>query len=219
VARAAGASLASPLTASGMPQTARTASADALNSPSSWSNIKFQPPTQQTDSSGTREKEQSMKGDKTVIEYLNKALRHELTAVNQYWLHYRLLDNWGFWVLAKTWRQESIEEMQHADKLIERIIFLDGAPNMQTLESLHIGKTVKAVLDSDLQAELSAHSLYAEAATHCHSVKDYVTRDLFELLMHDGEEHMDFLETQIELVAKIGLELYAQRHIGKLDED
>jgi bacterioferritin len=160
-----------------------------------------------------------MKGDKTVIEYLNKALRHELTAVNQYWLHYRLLDNWGFWVLAKTWRQESIEEMQHADKLIERIIFLDGAPNMQTLESLHIGKTVKAVLDSDLQAELSAHSLYAEAATHCHSVKDYVTRDLFELLMHDGEEHMDFLETQIELVAKIGLELYAQRHIGKLDED
>jgi bacterioferritin len=160
-----------------------------------------------------------MKGDKTVIEYLNKALRHELTAVNQHWLHYRLLDNWGFWVLAKTWRQESIEEMQHADKLIERIIFLDGAPNMQTLESLHIGKTVKAVLDSDLQAELSAHSLYAEAATHCHSVKDYVTRDLFELLMHDGEEHMDFLETQIELVAKIGLELYAQRHIGKLDED
>ena len=160
-----------------------------------------------------------MKGDKTVIEYLNKALRHELTAVNQYWLHYRLLDNWGFWVLAKTWRQESIEEMQHADKLIERIIFLDGAPNMQTLESLHIGKTVKAVLDNDLQAELSAHSLYAEAATHCHSVKDYVTRDLFELLMHDGEEHMDFLETQIELVAKIGLELYAQRHIGKLDED
>jgi bacterioferritin len=90
---------------------------------------------------------------------------------------------------------------------------------MQTLESLHIGKTVKAVLDSDLQAELSAHSLYAEAATHCHSVKDYVTRDLFEQLMHDEEEHIDFLETQIELVARIGLELYAQRHIGELDED
>jgi len=109
-----------------------------------------------------------MKGDKNVIEYLNRALRHELTAVNQYWLHYRLLDNWGYKVLAKTWRKESIEEMQHADKLIERIIFLDGSPNMQTLESLHIGKTVRAVLESDLQAELSTHSLYAEAATHCH---------------------------------------------------
>ena len=160
-----------------------------------------------------------MKGDKNVIEYLNKALRHELTAVNQYWLHYRLLDNWGYRVLAKTWRKESIEEMQHADKLIERIILLDGSPNMQTLESLHIGKTVKVVLDRDLQAELSAHSLYAEAATHCHSVKDYVTRDLFEQLMHDEEEHIDFLETQIELVARIGLELYAQRHIGELGED
>ena len=90
---------------------------------------------------------------------------------------------------------------------------------MQTLESLDIGKTVKAVLDNDLQAELSAHSLYAEAATHCHSVKDYVTRDLFERLIHDEEEHIDFLETQVELVARIGLELYAQRHIGKLDED
>ena len=160
-----------------------------------------------------------MKGDKNVIEYLNRALRHELTAVNQYWLHYRLLDNWGYKVLAKTWRKESIEEMQHADKLIERIIFLDGSPNMQTLESLYIGKTVKVVLDNDLQAELSAHSLYAEAATHCHSVKDYVTRDLFEQLMHDEEEHVDFLETQIELVARIGLELYAQRHIGDLDKD
>jgi bacterioferritin len=166
-----------------------------------------------------REKEQSMTGDKQAIEYLNKALRHELTAVNQYWLHYRLLDNWGYKVLAKAWRKESIEEMQHADKLIERIIFLDGSPNMQTLESLHIGKTVKAVLESDLQAELSAHSLYADAATHCHSVKDYVTRDLFEQLMHDEEEHIDFLETQIELVARIGLELYAQRHIGEVDED
>ena len=121
-----------------------------------------------------------MKSDKDVIEYLNKALRHELTAVNQYWLHYRLLDNWGYKELAKTWRKESIEEMQHSDKLIERIIFLDGFPNMQTLESLHIGKTVKAVLESDLKAELSAHSLYAEAATHCHSVKDYGTRSLFE---------------------------------------
>ena len=160
-----------------------------------------------------------MKGDPKVIDYLNKALRHELTAVNQYWLHFRLLDNWGYKTLAKKWRKESIEEMQHADKLIERIIFLDGSPNMQTLESLQIGKAVKVVLDNDLGAELSARSLYEEAATHCHSVKDYVTRDLFEQLMRDEEEHIDFLETQIDLVEKIGVELYAQRHIGKLGAD
>lgn len=97
--------------------------------------------------------------------------------------------------------------MQHADKLIERIVFYDRSPNMQTLESLHIGKTAKEVVDSDLQAEMSARSLYVEAASYCHSVEDYVTRDLFEQLMHDEEEHIDFLETQIELVAKIGLEL------------
>ena len=159
-----------------------------------------------------------MKGNPKVIDYLNKALRHELTAVNQYWLHYRLLDNWGYKVLAKQWRKESIEEMQHADKLIERIIFLDGNPNMQTLESLHIGKTVKEVLDRDLKAEMEARALYQEAATHCHGVKDYVTRDLFEQLMHDEEHHIDFLETQIDLVARLGLELYAQHHIGELDE-
>ncbi len=160
-----------------------------------------------------------MKGDPKVIEYLNKALRHELTAVNQYWLHYRLLDNWGYKTLAKQWRKESIEEMQHADRLIERIIFLDGFPNMQTLESLHIGQTVKEVLERDLQAEVQARSLYEEAATHCHSAKDYVTRDLFEQLMADEEHHIDFLETQLDLVAKLGLELYAQHHIGEMGED
>ena len=159
-----------------------------------------------------------MKGNPKVIDYLNKALRHELTAVNQYWLHYRLLDNWGYKVLAKQWRKESIEEMQHADKLIERIIFLNGHPNMQTLESLRIGQTVKEVLDRDLQAETEARALYEEAATHCHSVKDYVTRGLFEQLMHDEEHHIDFLETQIDLVAKLGPELYAQHHIGEFDE-
>ena len=106
-----------------------------------------------------------MRGDTKVIEYLNKALRHELTAVNQYWLHYRLLDNWGYKTLAKTWRKESFEEMQHADKIIERVIFLDGAPNMQTLEALHIGQTVKEVIERDLQAELDARALYQEAAT------------------------------------------------------
>ena len=158
-----------------------------------------------------------MQGDTRVIEFLNRALRHELAAVNQYWLHYRLLDNWGYKGLAKKWRQEALEEMQHADKIIERIIFLDGSPNMQTLDALHIGQTVKAVLENDLHAELDARQLYQEAATHCHSVKDYVTRDLFEELMHDEEEHIDFLETQLDLVAKIGLELYAQHHIGELD--
>ena len=116
-----------------------------------------------------------MKGEPKVIEYLNKALRHELTAVNQYWLHYRLLDNWGYKDLAKQWRKESIEEMEHADTLIERIIFLDGFPNMQVLDPLHIGQTVKEVLDCDLAAEMSARALYQEAATHCHAVKDYVT--------------------------------------------
>ena len=159
-----------------------------------------------------------MRGEPGVLDFLNKALRHELTAVNQYWLHYRLLDNWGYKSLAKQWRKESIEEMQHADKLVERIIFLDGFPNMQVLDPLHIGQNVKEVLDCDLAAEISARTLYEAAATHCHSVRDYVTRDLFEKLMHDEEEHIDFLETQLDLVAKLGLELYAQHHIGELEE-
>jgi bacterioferritin len=160
-----------------------------------------------------------MRSDPRVIEYLNRGLRSELTSINQYWLHYRLLDNWGYKVLAKKWRQESMEEMQHADKLTVRIIFLDGMPNMQTLDPLQIGQTVKEVLDCDLQLEMTARALYEEAATYCHSVKDYVSRDLFEELMHDEEEHIDFLETQLDLVAKLGLELYAQHHIGKPDGD
>ena len=160
-----------------------------------------------------------MKGDAKVIEYLNRGLRHELAAINQYWLHYRLLDNWGYKALAKKWREESIEEMQHADRLTVRIIFLDGFPNMQVLDPLHIGQTVKEVLDSDLGIELSARELYQEASTYCHSAKDYVTRDLFEELMADEEKHIDFLETQLDLVAKLGLELYAQHHIGEMDDD
>jgi bacterioferritin len=159
-----------------------------------------------------------MKGDTKVIEYLNKALRHELTAVNQYWLHYRLLDNWGYRSLAKKWRQESIEEMQHADKLIERIIFFEGAPNMQTLETLHIGQTVQDVVERDLAAEVAARALYEEAAFHCHTAKDYVTRRLFEELLHAEEDHIDFLETQLDLIGKLGLELYAQHHIGGLSD-
>ena len=160
-----------------------------------------------------------MQGDARVIEYLNRGLRHELAAINQYWLHYRLLDNWGYRALAKKWRQESIEEMQHADKIVTRIIFLDGFPNMQAIDPLRIGQNVREVLDCDLAAEMSARALYQEAATHCHAVKDYVTRDLFEELMHDEEEHIDYLETQLDLVAKLGLELYAQHHIGETDDD
>ena len=160
-----------------------------------------------------------MKGDTKVIEYLNKGLRHELTSVNQYWLHYRLLDNWGLKALAKYWRKESIEEMEHADKLIERIIFLDGFPNLQVLDPLQIGQNVSEVLDRDLKTEMSARALYEEAATHCHGVRDYVSRDLFEKLMHSEEGHIDFLETQIDLVTKLGVELYSQHHIGELNED
>ena len=160
-----------------------------------------------------------MQGDAKVIDYLNKSLRHELMAINQYWLHYRLLANWGLLEMAKTWRKESIEEMEHADLLVDRIIFLDGFPNMQVLDPLRIGQNVKEIIECDLAAEHSARNLYQEAATHCHAVKDYVSRDLFEKLMHDEEEHIDFLETQLDLVAKLGLELYAQHHIGKLDDD
>ncbi len=159
-----------------------------------------------------------MRGEPGVIDYLNKGLRHELTAINQYWLHYRLLDNWGYRDLAKQWRKESIEEMQHADKIVARIIFLDGFPNMQVLDPLHIGQNVKEVLDCDLATEMSARALYEEAATHCHGVRDYVSRDLFEGLMHDEESHIDLLETQLDLVAKLGLELYAQHYIGKPED-
>jgi bacterioferritin len=159
-----------------------------------------------------------MRGDTTVIEYLNKALRSELTSINQYWLHYRLIENWGYRDLAKKWRKESIEEMEHADKIVHRIIFLDGFPNMQVLDPLRIGQNVREVLDCDLATEMAARALYEEAATYCHGVKDYVSRDLFEDLMKDEERHIDFLETQITLVNNLGVELYAQHHIGKPEE-
>jgi bacterioferritin len=160
-----------------------------------------------------------MQGDAKVIEYLNKALRHELTAINQYWLHYRMLNNWGLLEMAKVWRKESIEEMEHADKLTDRILFLDGFPNMQVLDPLRIVQDVNEIIDCDLAAEISARTLYQEAATYCHSVKDYVTRDLFEKLMSDEEHHIDFLETQLDLIKRIGLELYTQKHVGGLESE
>jgi bacterioferritin len=159
-----------------------------------------------------------MQGDPKVIDYLNRGLRHELTAINQYWLHYRLLKNWGLLEMAKVWRKESIEEMEHADRIIDRTIFLDGFPNMQVLDPLRIGQNVKEVIDCDLAAEHSARDLYQEAATHCHKVKDYVSRDLFEKLMKDEEHHIDFLETQIDLIKRIGIELYTQKHVGGLED-
>jgi bacterioferritin len=151
-----------------------------------------------------------MKGDPQVIDYLNRALKHELGAVNQYWLHYRLLEDWGATLLAKKEREESIEEMHHADKLVERIIFLEGHPNMQTIAPLRIGQNVKEVLEADLAGEYDARALYTEARDVCHSVKDYVTMDLFEHLLKDEEGHIDFLETQLQLLESIGVQNYMQ---------
>ena len=149
-----------------------------------------------------------MKGDKKVIEYLNAALRSELTAVSQYWLHYRLQEDWGFGHLADKSRAESIEEMHHADRLIARIIFLDGHPNLQKLDSLRIGQTVRETLDCDLAAEHDARTLYIEARQHCDKVGDYVTRALFDELLADEEGHIDYLETQIGLFDSLGAERY-----------
>ena len=151
-----------------------------------------------------------MKGDPKVIDYLNQSLRHELTAVNQYWLHHRLLEDWGVAKLAKKERAESIEEMQHADKLVDRIIFLDGFPNMQQLNPLKIGQSVKEVLEADLEGEYSARALYTEAREICRVAGDYVSMKLFEDLLGDEEGHINFLETQLRLLAEIGADKYAQ---------
>lgn len=159
-----------------------------------------------------------MKGDDKVIEYLNKSLRHELTAVSQYWLHYRLQDDWGLTHMAQKSREESIEEMQHADKLIERIIFLEGHPNLQKLDSLRIGQTPKETLECDLAAELDARALYKEAREVCRDAGDYVSMGLFEELIADEESHIDFLETQLELYERVGAENYAHLNAAKMDE-
>ena len=136
-----------------------------------------------------------MKGNPKVIELLNDALRHELTAVSQFWLHYRLLQNWGYGEMAQKWRDESIEEMEHADQLIARIVFLEGFPNLQKLDPLMIGDTIREVLDADLKAEYRARALYREARDVAEEAEDYVSKGLFETLMDDEEGHIDFLET------------------------
>ncbi|MDX5359665.1 MAG: bacterioferritin [Rhodobacterales bacterium] len=150
-----------------------------------------------------------MKGDKKVIEFLNAALRSELTAVSQYWLHYRLQEDWGLGRLAAKSRAESIEEMHHADKLIARIIFLEGHPNLQKLDSLRIGQNVKETLEADLAAEHDARKLYIEAREYCDKAGDYVSRALFDELLADEEGHIDFLETQLGLWEKLGDERYS----------
>lgn len=160
-----------------------------------------------------------MKGDTRVIEYLNKGLRHELTAVNQFWLHYRIFADWGYNDLAKKWREESIEEMEHADRFIERILFLEGFPNLQDLNALRIGQSVQEIIENDLAAEYDARNLYQEAAEYCVSIGDRVSKELFEELMTDEEGHIDFLETQLTLIEQIGPELYAQKHIGGLEKE
>jgi len=159
-----------------------------------------------------------MRGDARVIDYLNQALKHELTAINQYWLHYRILDNWGYKELAKTWREESIEEMRHADTLTARILFLEGYPNMQSINPLRIGQSVQEIIDCDLAAENEARALYLDAAKYCESINDRVSMNLFEKLAADEEQHIDFLETQLELIKQVGSQLYAQKHIGRLHE-
>jgi bacterioferritin len=159
-----------------------------------------------------------MKGDAKVLEYLNRGLRSELTAINQYWLHYRILDNWGLNALAKKWREESIEEMEHADRFVDRILFLEGHPNMQVLDPLRIGQTVTEILECDLRAEVEARALYQEAAIHSDAVGDKPSKVLFEELMADEEGHIDFLETQLELVKRLGEPLYMQAHLSGLGE-
>ena len=151
-----------------------------------------------------------MKGDAKVIEYLNEVLKNELTAINQYWLHYRMFDHWGVKKLAEFERHESIDEMKHADMVAERILFLDGLPNFQLLGRLRIGETVEEVLKADLALEIEAIAVLKDAIEHSERVRDYVSRDLFRRILDSEEEHVDTLETQFEMIERMGIENYVQ---------
>lgn len=154
-----------------------------------------------------------MKGDTKVIEFLNKALTNELTAINQYFLHARMFKNWGFHKLNEKEYHESIDEMKHADQLIERILFLEGLPNLQSLGKLMIGENPEEMLKCDLKLELEAIPLLREAIAYCEQVKDYISREIFEHILENEEEHVDWLETQFELIDKIGIQNYLQSQI------
>ncbi len=151
-----------------------------------------------------------MIGDAQVIDFLNKALLNELTAVNQYWLHYRMLDNWGIAKLAAYERHESIDEMKHADTLAERILFLKGLPNFQASGKLRIGENVEEILKADLALEHDAIPLLRDAIAHCETARDYVSREIFERILENEEEHVDFLERQFDMIERMGLQNYVQ---------
>jgi bacterioferritin len=159
-----------------------------------------------------------VQADPKVLEYLNEALKNELTSINQYFLHARMLDNWGMKRLGKLEYQESIDEMKHADRLIKRILFLEGLPNLQDLGKLFLGENVTEVLECDLRREMEAHPLYAAAIAYCDTVKDYVTRELLVQIQKSEEAHIDFLEEQLGLIAKMGLPNYVQSATGELSE-
>ncbi len=162
-----------------------------------------------------------MKGDKKVIEHLNRILKNELTAINQYFLHSRILADWGVSKLAKHEHDESIEEMHHADWLIKRILFLEGLPNLQELDKLQIGESVKEILECDLRLEHKGIPDLRVAIMHAESVQDYVSRDLFRKILDNEEEHVDYLETQLDLIGRIGLEHYThlQAEANKSGDD
>jgi bacterioferritin len=159
-----------------------------------------------------------MRGDPAIIRLLNTVLTNELTAVNQYYLHARMYENWGFKRLGKVTYDESIGEMKHADKLIKRVLFLDGLPNLQDLHKLSIGENVPEALAADLQLEMNGRTTLVDGVKQCEEARDYVSRELLEEILEDTEEHVDFLETQIALLASLGQQNYLQSAMGELPD-